>query len=68
MADDTKQLPVKGYRTLYICATLLTAILASPDIQQLISTYPKSFGSFMVFVTVACRVITSTPIFNKEQS
>lgn len=56
-------MPFKGYKTISIAATFLLAVLSSPDVQDIISTYPKSFGSGVAIVVVLLRIVTTAPIF-----
>ncbi len=53
----------KGYKTISIALTFLLAVLSSPDVQSIIATYPKSFGSAVAILIVVLRIATTTPIF-----
>lgn len=61
-----KAIPFAGWKTVSIAATFLLAVLTSPDVQSIIATYPKSFGSGVAVAVVVLRLLTTTSIFRRD--
>lgn len=59
-------IPFKGYKTVYAVMTFLITILSSPDAQQIISQYPKSFATGVSIFILAMRAISNTAIFSNQ--
>jgi hypothetical protein len=59
-------IPFKGWKTISVAATFLGAVLGSPDVQNIISQYPRSFGSVMTIIMVVLRLLTTTPVFSNQ--
>lgn len=58
---------MKGYRTVGYIATTLIAVISVPEVQNLIAEYPVTATIINGVVIGILRVISTTPIFNKEK-
>lgn len=58
---------MQGYRSIGFWAAFLLSVLTLPDVQQLISNYPKSFSTALAILGVLLRTLTTTPIGQKPQ-
>ncbi len=59
-------IPWKGFKTISVAASFLLADLTSPDVQAIISQYPKGFGAAVFIVIMLLRLITTTPAFSNQ--
>lgn len=58
---------MKGFKTIGYVATTMLAILTLPEVQDLVSEYPRASVVINGGIIVILRVLSTTPIFNKEK-
>lgn len=57
---------MKGYKTLGYAASTLIAVLTLPEIQAVIQEYPVASVIVNSFIIGILRLVTATPLFNKQ--
>lgn len=58
---------MKGYKTIGYAATTLIAVISVPEVQEWIKDYPTAAVAINSVLIGILRIISTTPIFNKDK-